>query len=87
MREPTKLEGEDKYVAQALGMHPEYHNLFEGDFQEAENEEFIHQTIEGMSPGLHLTVHSAVFKQLDEKDPPEVFEVATAGGFGETSSV
>lgn len=74
MREPIKLEGEDEYVAQALGMHPEYHKLFEGDLQEGENEEFIHQTTDGMSPGLHLGVHSAVFKQLDEKDPPEVFE-------------
>jgi len=74
MRTSQKLEGEDKHTAEALGMHPEFHKMFEGDYQDYEDEEFISVSLDGMSPGLHLGIHSSVLKQLEEQNPPEIVE-------------
>jgi hypothetical protein len=51
------------------GEHPEYHEALAEPGSESD-------TVDGVSPRLHITVHEIVANQLWDDDPPEVWQAA-----------
>lgn len=61
------LAGEEAILARMMQEHIEYHKVWE-KLDEIGGEELV---VDGVNPILHISMHSIIENQLEQKDPPE----------------
>jgi hypothetical protein len=69
-----ELDEEDARLAEVLGQHPDYYDVWEAA-QSMGTEEV---TRDGVNPFAHVAIHQVVENQLAENDPPQTAETLAA---------
>ena len=62
------LEPLERIIADVIGRHPEYHNLFETDSEDLLDKDYLPESGE-VNPFLHLSLHVAIHEQLTAGHP------------------
>ena len=67
VKEGRPLSAEEKRFADAMQVHPEYHNTWE--FSDVVGS--VGYRVEGVNPFLHIVAHSIIEAQLEADEPAE----------------